>query len=149
MIPIYIYYAILAAAVLLASFYGGSWERGRAYIVLAASFATTWAAPALLWNFWDGTVALINLIMLLSFWLIAIRSGRHLLYWFTAWQLISLMAHVHHLAFDEIQPISYSFLTMDIVYPILTTITFIFLINMKNRKIHPVRNRAIIERPNQ
>lgn len=79
----------------------------------------------------DVTIALIDLVVLVAFWAIAIRSNRFWPYWITAWQLIAMMSHVQRLIFQEIQPVSYAFLTMNIAYPTLALIILVSLVNFE------------------
>lgn len=141
MTHVYVYYTLLIVAVLSATLRGEQWAKEAAYVALAASIATTLAAPFPIWNGIDVTIALIDLVVLVAFWSITIRSNRFWPYWITAWQLIAMMAHVQRLVFDEIQPVSYAFLTMNIAYPTLALIILISVLNFKKTDKIRVRTK--------
>jgi hypothetical protein len=122
MLSVVIYYVVLAITVAIAIWRGGPTERRAAYIALFASVLTTAVMPFPTWTNMESAIFVIDLGVLLSFWQIAMRSGKFWPYWITGWQLISILGHLQKLLFIEILPRPYSLLSIYISYPILLVI---------------------------
>lgn len=104
--------------------WGGPLERRAAYTVLIAALIARVAVPAPGWTGVEVRLFVIDGLVLLSFWSIALRSRRFWPYWVTGWQLILLLVHIQKLMFAEISPRAYSLLAMGLSYPILLMILY-------------------------
>ncbi|WP_052071892.1 hypothetical protein [Sphingopyxis sp. MWB1] len=124
MATIAIYYLVLLITVAVAIFRGGQLERWAAYTALAASLATTLLEPAPAWTNVEIDIFIIDILVLLVFWAIALKTQRFWPYWITGWQLISIFGHVQKMMFSEILAQPYALLSMYISYPILLVILY-------------------------
>lgn len=119
-----VYYAVLLLTVAVALRRGGVLERWAAYTALLASLCTTILSPAPLWTDVEINIFVIDLVVLISFWFIALKTERFWPYWITGWQLIAIFGHLQKLMFTEIMPHPYALLSMYISYPILFVIIY-------------------------
>src|SRR3546814_4870052 len=76
------------------------------------------------WEHVETNIFVIDLIALVSFWVIALKTQRFWPYWITGWQLIAVFGHLQKLMFAEILPRPYALLSMYISYPILFVILY-------------------------
>src|SRR3546814_3448044 len=67
---------------------------------------------------------IIDVLVLMSFWFIAMRTRSFWPYWITGWQLIAIFGHIQKLMFSEILARPYSLLSVYISYPILLLIIY-------------------------
>ncbi len=118
------YYAVLLLTVGVAIARGGPLEKWAAFTALIASVCTTIASPAPQWTHIEFNIFVIDLIALVSFWLIALKTRRFWPYWITGWQLIAIFGHLQKLMFVEILARPYALLSMYISYPILFVILY-------------------------
>ena len=119
-----LYYIVLAATVAAAFWKGAHSERWGAVTALAGSLASTITA---LNPDWDGLIvqlAMIDLIVLASFWWLALHSCRFWPYWVTGWQLVTVLVHMQRALFADILPAPYALITMYLAYPTLLLILF-------------------------
>lgn len=119
-----IYYGVLLLTVAVAVFRGGSLERWAAYTALIASVLTTIIVPNPKWTDIEYNIFAIDILALISFWLIALKTQRFWPYWITGWQLIAIFGHVQKLMFSEILERPYALLSIYISYPILFVILY-------------------------
>lgn len=119
-----LYYIVLLVTVVVALRRGGPLERWAAYTALIASVLTSVLAPFPTWTDVEVRIFVIDLLVLLSFWFIALKSQRFWPYWITGWQLIAIFVHIQKMMFAEISPRPYSLLSMYIAYPILLLILY-------------------------
>ena len=119
-----VYYGVLLITVVVAVRRGGILERSAAYTALIASACTTIMSPAPLWTDIEINIFVIDLVVLVSFWLIALKTERFWPYWITGWQLIAIFGHLQKLMFSEILAQPYALLSMYISYPILLVIMY-------------------------
>ena len=119
-----VYYAVLLITIVVAVRRGGIFERWAAYTALIASVCTTIMSPAPLWTDIELNIFIIDLVVLASFWFIALKTDRFWPYWITGWQLIAIFGHLQKLMFSEILARPYALLSMYISYPILFVIIY-------------------------
>ncbi|WP_188237398.1 hypothetical protein [Sphingopyxis sp. LK2115] len=119
-----IYYVVLLITVAVAVRHGGPFERWAAYTALIASVLTTVVTPFPTWTNIEVNIFIIDVLVLLSFWFIALRTQRFWPYWITGWQLIAIFGHIQKLMFVEILARPYSLLSVYISYPILLLIIY-------------------------
>lgn len=119
-----IYYAVLFITVAVAVRRGGPLERWAAYTALIASVLTTVVTPFPTWTNIEVNIFIIDLLVLMSFWFIALRTQSFWPYWITGWQLIAIFGHIQKLMFAEILARPYSLLSVYISYPILLLIIY-------------------------
>ncbi len=119
-----IYYGVLLLTVAVAIFRGGALERWAAYTALIASVLTTIIVPNPKWTDIEYNIFAIDILALISFWVIALKTRRFWPYWITGWQLIAIFGHVQKLMFSEILERPYALLSMYISYPILFVILY-------------------------
>lgn len=117
-------FVTLLVTVAVAMRRGGPFERWAAYTVLIAALLTGVAVPSASWTGMEVRLFVIDGLVLVSFWLIALKSRRFWPYWVTGWQLIAILVHIQKLMFVEISPRAYSLLSMGISYPILLMILY-------------------------
>ena len=118
------YYGVLLLTVAVAIFRGGALERWAAYTALVASVLTTLIVPNPKWTNIEYNIFAIDVLALISFWVIALKTKRFWPYWITGWQLIAIFGHVQKLMFSEILARPYALLSMYISYPILFLILY-------------------------
>lgn len=118
------YYAVLLLTVGVAIARGGPLEKWAALTALVASVSTTIVSPAPQWTHIEINIFAIDLVALVSFWLIALKTRRFWPYWITGWQLIAIFGHLQKLMFVEILARPYALLSMYISYPILFVILY-------------------------
>ena len=119
-----IYYAVLLITVAVAIRRGGPFERWAAYTALIASVLTTAVTPFPTWTNIEFNIFIIDVLVLMSFWFIAMRTQSFWPYWITGWQLIAIFGHIQKLMFSEILARPYSLLSVYISYPILLLIIY-------------------------
>ncbi|ABF54605.1 hypothetical protein [Sphingopyxis alaskensis] len=119
-----IYYVVLLLTVAVAVRHGGPLERWAAYTALIASVLTTVVTPFPTWTNIEVNIFIVDVLVLLSFWFIALRTQSFWPYWITGWQLIAIFGHIQKLMFVEILARPYSLLSMYISYPILLLIIY-------------------------
>ena len=119
-----IYYVVLLITVAVAIRRGGPLERWAAYTALIASVLTSAVTPFPTWSDIEFNIFVIDMLVLLSFWLIAMKAHSFWPYWITGWQLIAIFGHLQKLMFSEILARPYALLSMYISYPILFVILY-------------------------
>jgi len=119
-----IYYVVLLITLAVAIRRGGPFERWAAYTALIASVLTTAVSPSPTWTNIEVNIFIIDVLVLLSFWFIALRTQSFWPYWITGWQLIAIFGHIQKLMFVEILARPYSLLSVYISYPILLLIVY-------------------------
>ncbi|HJS13208.1 hypothetical protein [Sphingopyxis sp.] len=119
-----IYYVVLLITVAVAIRRGGPLERWAAYTALIASVLTSALAPFPTWTDIELNIFVIDMLVLLSFWFIAMRTQSFWPYWITGWQLIAIFGHIQKYMFSEILARPYSLLSVYISYPILLLIIY-------------------------
>lgn len=119
-----IYYVVLLITLAVAVRRGGPFERWAAYTALIASVLTTVVTPFPTWTNIEVNIFIIDVLVLLSFWFIALRTRSFWPYWITGWQLIAIFGHIQKLMFVEILARPYSLLSVYISYPILLLIIY-------------------------
>ncbi len=119
-----IYYSVLLITVAVAIRRGGPFERWAAYTALIASVLTSAVSPFPTWTDIELNIFVIDLLVLLSFWFIAIKTQSFWPYWITGWQLIAIFGHIQKFMFSEILARPYSLLSVYISYPILLLIIY-------------------------
>lgn len=119
-----IYYVALFITVAVALKRGGPLERWAAYTALIASVLTSVVTPFPTWTHIEFNIFVIDLMVLLSFWLIALNTKRFWPYWITGWQLIAIFGHVQKFMFSEVLARPYSLLSVYIAYPIIILILY-------------------------
>ncbi len=127
-----IYYLVLLTTVAVAVRRGGPLERWAAYTALIASVLTSALAPFPDWTDIELNIFVIDLLVLLSFWFIALKTQDFWPYWITGWQLIAIFGHLQKFMFAEILARPYWLLSVYISYPILLLI--IYASGSSNRK---------------
>ncbi|MGL3820385.1 hypothetical protein [Sphingopyxis sp. R3-92] len=118
------YYGVLLMTVAVAIWRGGQLERWAAYTALLASVFTSVLVPYPKWTNIETNIFVIDVLALMSFWFIALKTHRFWPYWITGWQLIAIFGHVQKLMFSEILERPYALLSMYISYPILFVILY-------------------------
>lgn len=118
------YYGVLLMTVAVAIWRGGQLERWAAYTALLASVFTSVLVPYPKWTNIETNIFVIDVLALMSFWFIALKTHRFWPYWITGWQLIAIFGHVQKLMFSEILERPYALLSMYISYPILFVIIY-------------------------
>ncbi len=119
-----IYYIVLLLTVAVAIRRGGPLERWAAYTALIASILTSAVNPFPTWHDIELNIFVIDLLVLVSFWFIALRTQSFWPYWITGWQLIAIFGHIQKFMFSEILARPYSLLSVYISYPILLLIIY-------------------------
>ena len=119
-----IYYLVLLTTVAVAIRCGGPFERWAAYTALIASVLTSALAPFPTWTDIELNIFVIDLLVLFSFWFIAMKTQDFWPYWITGWQLIAIFSHVQKFMFAEILARPYWLLSAYISYPILLLIIY-------------------------
>lgn len=119
-----IYYLVLLITVAVAIRCGGPFERWAAYTALIASVLTSALAPFPAWTDIELNIFVVDLLVLLSFWFIALKTQDFWPYWITGWQLIAIFGHLQKFMFAEILARPYWLLSVYISYPILLLIIY-------------------------
>ena len=103
------YSACLGLVLLL----GGQPERVGAAIIIIGSLATGIVSAGVLgsstWDRLEIGIMLIDAVVLVGLWGIALTSNRFWPYWVTAWQLIAVLVHLQMVFFANIVPTAYSY----------------------------------------
>ncbi|HMT40637.1 MAG TPA: hypothetical protein PKC48_13850 [Sphingorhabdus sp.] len=126
-----LYYIVLAATLAAAFWRGARSERWGAVTALAGSLASTLTALNANWSGLIIQLLVIDLLVLASFWWLAIHSRRYWPYWVTGWQLVAVLVHLQRALFDDILPAPYALMTMYLAYPTLLLILFASLQNQR------------------
>jgi hypothetical protein len=119
-----VYYVILAATVAAAFWRGATSERWGATTALAGSLASTLTALNANWSGLIVQLLVIDLLVLGSFWWLALNSRRYWPYWVTGWQLVAVLVHTQRALFEDILPAPYALMTMYLAYPTLLLILY-------------------------
>lgn len=119
-----LYYIVLVATVTAAFWRGSPSERWGAVTALAGSLASTLTALNANWSGLIVQLFVIDLLVLASFWWLAIKSRRYWPYWVTGWQLVAVLVHIQRALFEDILPAPYALMTMYLAYPTLLLILF-------------------------
>jgi hypothetical protein len=119
-----VYYFFLVLTVFAAFWRGARSERWGAATALVASSATTIAALNPDWGSLVIEMLVIDLIVLASFWRLALQSHRYWPYWVTGWQLVGVLVHIQRALFTDILPAPYALMSMYLAYPMLLLILF-------------------------
>lgn len=119
-----IYYVVLLITVAVALKRGGTCERWAALTALIASILTSAMTPFPTWTDIELNIFFIDLLVLLSFWLLALKTPHFWPYWITGWQLIAIFGHLQKMMFVEILARPYSLLSVYISYPIILLILY-------------------------
>lgn len=117
-----LYYIVLVATVVAAFWRGARSERWGAVTALAGSLASTLTALNANWSGLIVQLLVVDLLVLASFWWLAIHSRRYWPYWVTGWQLVAVLVHLQRALFDDILPAPYALMTMYLAYPTLLLI---------------------------
>lgn len=128
------YYSILFIAILAAFFNGKKSEKLGALIAAGGSLATTLVSNQAIWGSLALPIFVIDLIVLASFWWLALFSRRFWPYWVTGWQLVGSLVHIQRAMFNDIMEKPYGILSMYIAYPILLVIILSSLHRTRNAK---------------
>ena len=126
-----LYYIVLVATVVAAFWRGARSERWGAVTALAGSLASTLTALNANWNGLIVQLLVVDLLVLASFWWLAIHSRRYWPYWVTGWQLVAVLVHLQRALFDDILPAPYALMTMYLAYP---TLLLIFSASLQSRR---------------
>ena len=124
-----IYYIVLAATVAAAFWKGARSEKWGAVTALAGSVASTVTALNANWSGLIVQLLLVDLMVLASFWWLALNSRRFWPYWVTGWQLVAVLVHLQRALFADILPEPYALMTMYLAYP---TLLLIFYASMQH-----------------
>lgn len=116
------YYCILFLTVLAALWRGRGSEKLGAFIVAVGSLTSSAFSSQAIWSNLAVPVFVIDVLVLASFWWLALFSSRFWPYWATGWQLVGSLIHVQRAMFDDIMEKPYGILSMYIAYPILLII---------------------------
>lgn len=118
------YYLVLVATVAAAFWRGARSERWGAATALAGSLASTLTSIDANWNGLIVPLLFVDLLVLASFWCLALNSRRYWPYWVTGWQLVAVLVHMQRAVFADILPEPYALMTMYLAYPTLLLILF-------------------------
>jgi hypothetical protein len=126
MLPVQIFYAILAFCCLYAAVQGGTPERIGAAIFLGAAILTTAAlsAPSARWGTVEAGVFAVDVVMLGALIALALSAERLWPLWVTALQLIGTAGHAAKLASPEVIREAYAFVMAFWSYPMLSLLVF-------------------------
>lgn len=119
-----LYYIVLTATVAIAFWRGARSERWGAMTALAGSLASTLTALNANWSGLIVQLLVIDLLVLGSFWWLALHSRRYWPYWVTGWQLVAVLVHMQRALFEDILPAPYALMTMYLAYPTLLLILY-------------------------
>lgn len=119
-----IYYLALFATVAAAFWRGERSEKWGAATALAGSLASTVTSLNANWNGLIIQLLLVDVMVLASFWWLALCSRRYWPYWVTGWQLVAVLVHLQRALFEDILPAPYALMTMYLAYPTLLLILF-------------------------
>lgn len=107
---------------------GGQPERVGALILIVGSLATGVVAAGVLgsstWDYLETGIFIIDVIVLVALWGIALSSDRFWPYWVTAWQLIAVLVHLQMVIFANIMPQAYAYATKYMAFPIVLLMLF-------------------------
>ncbi len=130
------YSACLGLVLLL----GGQPERVGAAIIIIGSLATGIVSAGVLgsstWDRLEIGIMLIDAVVLVGLWGIALTSNRFWPYWVTAWQLIAVLVHLQMVFFANIVPTAYSYASMYLAFPMVLLMMFASL-NFRLRRMEP------------
>lgn len=127
-----LYYLVLAVTLTAAFWRGARSERWGAVTALAGSLASTVTALNPNWSGLIVQIFVIDLLVLASFWWLALLSRRYWPYWVTGWQLVAVLVHLQRALFDDILPAPYALMTMYLAYPTLLLILFASVQNQRS-----------------
>jgi hypothetical protein len=122
MLPVELFYIILAACCLYASIHGGAPERVGALIFFSAAVLTTAAlsAPAARWGAVENGAFAVDIAMLLALFALSLFAERLWPLWVTALQLIGVAGHAVKLVDQEVIREAYAFVMAFWSYPMLS-----------------------------
>lgn len=126
MLPVELFYIILAACCLYAAIYGGAPERIGSLIFVSAAILTTAAlsAPAARWGAVEIGAFAVDVAMLLALVALALFAERLWPLWVTALQLIGAAGHAVKLVDPEVIREAYAFAMAFWSYPMLALLVF-------------------------
>lgn len=127
-----LYYIVLAATVAAAFWRGARSEKWGATTALAGSIASTATSLNASWSGLIVQLFVVDLIVLGSFWWLALFSKRYWPYWVTGWQLVAVLVHTQRALFEDILPAPYALMTMYLSYP---TLLLIFYASVQNLRL--------------
>lgn len=121
MLPVELFYIILAVCCLYAAIQGGAPERIGSIIFVCAATLTTAAlsAPAARWGAVEIGALVVDVAMLLALFALALHAERLWPLWVTALQLIGAAAHAVKLVSPEVIREAYAFAMAFWGYPML------------------------------
>jgi hypothetical protein len=121
MLPVEIFYLILAFCCLYAAIRGGTPEQIGAAIFAGAAVLTTAAlsAPSARWGTVEVGAFAVDIAMLVALFALALRAERLWPLWVTALQLIGTAGHAVHFAIPEVIREAYAFVMAFWSYPML------------------------------
>lgn len=116
------FYTLAIIGCALAYWKGSRSEKFAAMIYIAGSITTTLAGTASQWALFEPKIFLIDCLILVGFWMIALRSKKFWPYWITGWQLVGVLIHVQKAFLPGIAPEPYGYLSMYLSIPVLILI---------------------------
>lgn len=121
MLPLPVYYAILALCVGYAWLRGGGPERAGAAIIALGSILSTAliSAPALRFTGVERGVFLVDVAALCAFLALALRANRYWPLWIAALQLIGTAGHAVKMVDSQVIRLVYAFIMAFWTYPML------------------------------
>ena len=126
MLPVELFYIILAVCCLYAAIWGGAPERIGSVIFVSAAILTTAAlsAPAARWGAVEIRAFAVDIAMLFALFALAIFAERLWPLWVTALQLIGAAGHAVKLVDAEVIREAYAFAMAFWSYPMLSLLVF-------------------------
>jgi hypothetical protein len=126
MLPVQVFYIILAACCLYAALRGGAPERIGALIFFGAAIFTTAAlsTPTARWGEVEIGAFAVDLAMLAALFAVALRADRLWPLWVTALQLIGVAGHAVKLVDAQVIRQAYAFVMAFWSYPMLALLVF-------------------------
>lgn len=71
------------------------------------------------WDRLESGVLMVDVMVLVALWGIALTSNRFWPYWVTAWQLIAVLVHLQMVFFANILPTAYGYVAMYLAFPMV------------------------------
>lgn len=116
------YYAVLLLTVIAAHWRGSRCEQIGVWVAICGSIISSALSSPAIWGAFAFPVFIVDLMVLVGFWALALLSRSFWPYWATGWQLVGSLVHLQRGMFDDIHEKPYGFLSMYIAYPILGVI---------------------------